>query len=61
VREQHQDKKRKSREKHREVARTKLAEAVSRRDIKEVSDANHSNTRMTRNAKSPQRNKRTRR
>ena len=60
-REEHQNRKTNSREKHREAARTKLVEAVSRRAVREVSDTNHSNARANRSTNSPRRSIRARR
>jgi hypothetical protein len=60
-REEHRNRKRNSREKHREAARTELVEAVSRRAVREVSDTNHSNARANRSTNSPRRSIRARR
>ena len=59
--EEHLNKKRKSRENQREAARTELVEAVSRGAVREVTDTNPSNTRAKRSANSLRRSKRTRR
>ena len=53
----HQDKKRRGKEKHREVARNEWVDTVSRGAVTDMADANDSKRSTTRNANSPQRSK----